>query len=243
MGAFPVGARAASGLVIGQEGRFWPPVSHHRARCDPSARSPRSLLSRAPAADERRRLCARDRLLGRGAGSAARPPPPARRFAARARAGASRVRLSWLLRFFLPSVDRRGLGALGPLLREAGCERVLVICGPGGRHAARLQRELSGVESRVFPEARRHVPQELVERASAAASAFQVDAIVTLGGGSATGLGKGTAARAVVLLRSRLPTTYAGSELTDLYGTTKRRRQTHGRDPRVVPTWPSTTWS
>jgi maleylacetate reductase len=109
-----------------------------------------------------------------------------------------------------------------------------VVCGPGGRHAERIQRELGGLAFQLFSEARRHVPQELVEKASAAASAFQVDAIVTLGGGSATGLGK-----ALRLEHSfyfvAVPTTYAGSELTDLYGTTKDGAKRTARDPRVVP--------
>lgn len=135
---------------------------------------------------------------------------------------------------FLPRVDRRGLEALGSLLREASCERVFVVCGPGARHSERIQRALDGLDFQVFSEARRHVPQELVERASAAASAFQVDAIVTLGGGSATGLGK-----ALRLEHSfyfvAVPTTYAGSELTDFYGTTKDGGKRTARDPRVVP--------
>ncbi len=135
---------------------------------------------------------------------------------------------------FLPRVDRRGLGALGSILREASCERVFVIGGPGGRHAERIRRELGAFESRVFSEARRHVPEELVERASAAVSELEVDAIVTIGGGSATGLGK-----ALRLAHSfhfiAVPTTYAGSELTDLYGTTSAGGKRTARDPRVVP--------
>lgn len=135
---------------------------------------------------------------------------------------------------FLPRVDRRGLGALGSLLREASCERVFVISGPGGRHAARIQQELAGFESRVFAEARRHVPAELVERASAALSELQVDAIVTLGGGSATGLGKALRLEHSFFFIA-VPTTYAGSELTDLYGTTSAGGKRTARDPRVVP--------
>jgi len=86
----------------------------------------------------------------------------------------------------------------------------------------------------VFREARRHVPQLLVARAAEALAAFAGDAVVSIGGGSTTGLGK-----ALRLTRDfffvAVPTTYAGSELTDLYGTTSEGGKRTGRDARVVP--------
>jgi maleylacetate reductase len=133
-----------------------------------------------------------------------------------------------------PRVDRRGLAALGTLVRDAGRRRVFVISGPGARHVGAVERELAGLERHVFAEARRHVPRPLVDRASAALSAFAGDAVVSLGGGSATGL-----AKALRLEHSfffiAVPTTYAGSELTDIYGTTSEGGKRTGRDSRVVP--------
>jgi len=133
-----------------------------------------------------------------------------------------------------PRIERGGLDQLAPLLRAAECRRVLVVSGPSARHAARLERELAGFERETFAEARRHVPSSLVERAAALLHAFAADAVVTVGGGSATGLGK-----ALRLERSfffvAVPTTYAGSELTDLYGTTSAGGKRTGRDARVVP--------
>jgi maleylacetate reductase len=120
------------------------------------------------------------------------------------------------------------------LVRDAGCRRVFVISGPGARHVGVVERELAGLDRFVFAEARRHVPRPLVERAGAALSAFAGDTVVSLGGGSATGL-----AKALRLEHSfffiAIPTTYAGSELTDIYGMTSEGGKRTGRDARVVP--------
>jgi maleylacetate reductase len=134
----------------------------------------------------------------------------------------------------LPRIDRRGLAALGSLLAEAHPRRVLVICGPGARHLERVQRALSGHVVQVFAEARRHVPRALVEKASKALAAFQADAVVSIGGGSATGLGKALRLEHVFFFVA-VPSTYAGSELTDLYGVTSDGGKRTGRDPRVIP--------
>lgn len=113
-------------------------------------------------------------------------------------------------------------------------QRVFVICGKSGRYLERLEPALAGRERCVFAEARRHVPYALVVQAREALRAFGADAVISLGGGSATGLGK-----ALRLDQSfffvAIPTTYAGSELTDIYGTTSDGGKRTGRDVRVVP--------
>lgn len=158
--------------------------------------------------------------------------------AARAASGlfseARRTRVARVALLSTPRIDLGGLSALAPLLREASRRRVLIVCGPGGRHAPRLERELDGFERQTFAEARRHVPSALVERAAAALRAFGADAVVTLGGGSATGLGKALRLELPFFFVA-VPTTYAGSELTDLYGTTSAAGKRTGRDPRVIP--------
>lgn len=133
-----------------------------------------------------------------------------------------------------PRLDRRGLAALPELLAEASCHRVLVVSGPSARFMSRLSNALSGVEWQAFSDARRHVPSDLVVRAARAFEAFDADAVISVGGGSATGL-----AKALRLEKSfffvAVPTTLAGSELTDLYGTTSEGGKRTGRDVRVVP--------
>lgn len=133
-----------------------------------------------------------------------------------------------------PRIDDRGVKALAALLQEAERRRVLVLSGGSARHLSRVLPGLGRFEVEVFAEARRHVPKDLVERARAAFDAFGADAVVSVGGGSATGLGK-----ALRLSRPfffiAVPTTYAGSELTDIYGITSGAGKQTGRDPRVLP--------
>lgn len=133
-----------------------------------------------------------------------------------------------------PHIDHAGLAALRGVLRAAERCRVFVIQGESGRHTARLEAQLQGLEVQHFREARRHVPRELVERAARALAAFRADTVLSIGGGSATGLGK-----ALRLQHSFyfvvVPTTYAGSELTNLYGVTSAAGKQTGRDARVVP--------
>ena len=79
-----------------------------------------------------------------------------------------------------------------------------------------------------------HVPVELAERARGAATASGADVLVCVGGGSSTGLAK------AIALTQRLPivavpTTYAGSEQTTIYGLTGGRHKQTGRDPVVLP--------
>jgi maleylacetate reductase len=133
-----------------------------------------------------------------------------------------------------PHIDHAGLAALRGVLRAAERCRIFVIQGESGRHSARLEPQLQGLEVQHFCEARRHVPRELVERASRALGAFRADTVLSIGGGSTTGLGK-----ALRLEHSFyfvvVPTTYAGSELTNLYGVTSAAGKQTGRDARVVP--------
>ncbi|MBB2893572.1 maleylacetate reductase [Flexivirga oryzae] len=79
-----------------------------------------------------------------------------------------------------------------------------------------------------------HVPVPVGERARAAAADAGVDAIVTVGGGSTTGLGKAVAL-ATGLPIVAVPTTYAGSEATNVWGLTEGETKTTGVDARVLP--------
>jgi alcohol dehydrogenase class IV len=79
-----------------------------------------------------------------------------------------------------------------------------------------------------------HVPIEVAERARAAAAEHDVDLLVSIGGGSATGLAKAVALTTGVPIVA-VPTTYAGSEATDVWGLTEGNRKTTGSDARVLP--------
>jgi len=80
---------------------------------------------------------------------------------------------------------------------------------------------------------RQHVPTELAQEVTDDAMRVGADGVVTLGGGSATGLGKAVALSGLPLVA--VPTTYAGSEMTPVWGVTTAGRKQTGCDPRVVP--------
>jgi alcohol dehydrogenase class IV len=79
-----------------------------------------------------------------------------------------------------------------------------------------------------------HVPVEVAARARAAAAAAEVSVIVTVGGGSTTGLGKAVALTSGLPIIA-VPTTYAGSEATNVWGLTDAATKTTGVDDRVLP--------
>lgn len=114
-----------------------------------------------------------------------------------------------------------------------GARRVMVIVG---RDRVELARQVSaGVPvALVHDEVVMHVPTTVAERAREAASAHDVDALLSVGGGSATGLAKAVALTTGLPIVA-VPTTYAGSEATPVWGLTDARGKTTGTDRRVLP--------
>lgn len=115
-----------------------------------------------------------------------------------------------------------------------GGARVMVIAGTS--QAALADRVTAGLERALrWGEVRQHVPVELARRARAAAAEAGVDVVVSVGGGSTTGLAKAIAMEVDVRVVA-VPTTYAGSEATDVWGLTDEGVKTTGVDGRVLPT-------
>ncbi|MDH6464638.1 maleylacetate reductase [Micromonospora sp. A200] len=79
-----------------------------------------------------------------------------------------------------------------------------------------------------------HVPTDVAERARTAAEEHDVDVLVSIGGGSTTGLAKAVALTTGLPIVA-VPTTYAGSEATNVWGLTEGGRKTTGVDARVLP--------
>jgi maleylacetate reductase len=132
--------------------------------------------------------------------------------------------------FGVDSVQR-----LADEVEHLGLTRVLVLCTPGhrelGEHASALLGEHG---AGVFAGARMHVPVESANAAAQAATEVAADGCVAIGGGSAIGLGKAIAlARDLPVIA--VPTTYAGSEMTPIWGLTERARKRTGRDRKVLP--------
>src|SRR5574337_799550 len=114
-----------------------------------------------------------------------------------------------------------------------GAQRVMVIAAPSEADSAAVVTERIRVAVRhddVAP----HVPVTKAERARAVAAERGVDLIVSVGGGSTTGLAKAVALTTGVPIVA-VPTTYAGSEATNVWGLTEASRKTTGVDDRVLP--------
>ena len=144
-------------------------------------------------------------------------------------------------RFVFPGLSTRvlfGSGMIGEAeaeIRRLGHAKALVLSTPHQKaDAERLASHLGAVSAGLVAGAVMHTPVEVTEEAVAAYRASGATAVVSLGGGSTTGLGKAIALRTgadqVVI-----PTTYAGSEMTDILGETAGGEKTTRRSPDIRP--------
>ena len=131
-----------------------------------------------------------------------------------------------------------GPGSLAGLPDEVaalGLTRVLVLCSPEQEETGRLVAAALGERVvGVLAEARMHVPVEVATRARDLARELGADGCVAVGGGSAVGLGKAIALEHGLPVVA-VPTTYAGSEMTPVWGLTEGGQKRTGRDRRVLP--------
>lgn len=159
---------------------------------------------------------------------------------------------------FGPHVAER----LGELSERAGWQRLLLCTTPRSRargHLAPLEAALGERLVAVYEQVAPHVPAGRVAEATALAAEREVDAVIGLGGGSAIGTAKavslaleeqrtGRPAHAAfptdqpLIPVIAIPTTYAGSEMTPVYGVTHPAEGTGGAarkitvsDPKVAP--------
>jgi len=127
------------------------------------------------------------------------------------------------------------LQQLGHEIEALGATRALVLSTPEQADAARRVAELLGERAAgIFPRAVMHVPIETAREAREEARRLGADCAVAIGGGSTTGLGKAIALDSGLPIIA-IPTTYAGSEMTSIYGLTEAGLKKTGRDLRVLP--------
>ncbi len=157
-----------------------------------------------------------------------------------------------------------GAGALaqiGQAVERFGWQR-LMLCSTsslrrGGQIAA-LERALGGCLVASYEQVQPHVPEAQVTEALALAQTHQADAIIGFGGGSAIGMAKavslaleeqrgagalqesaGSPIQQPLVPVVAIPTTYAGSEMTPVYGVTRQMegesRKMTVTDVRVTP--------
>jgi len=139
----------------------------------------------------------------------------------------------------LPSRVVFGAGVARRWLAEEvarlGAQRLLLICTDRGRaEAEELVAPFSEKVAGTFTAVRMHVPVETAELARKAATAAEADAVLCIGGGSTTGTAKAIALTSGLPIIA-VPSTYAGSEVTPIWGMTEGARKTTGTDPVVLP--------
>jgi maleylacetate reductase len=116
-----------------------------------------------------------------------------------------------------------------------GGSRVLLIGSPGAKeYADELAGALGTRLAARIDHVVMHVPADEAAAAVARAGEVAADLVVCIGGGSSTGLAKAVAKETHLPVLA-VPTTYAGSEMTPIWGLTEGARKTTGRDPHVLP--------
>ena len=131
-----------------------------------------------------------------------------------------------------------GAGSLDQLpdeLDRLGLSRVVILSTPEQQDQA--QRVASLIGSRavtIFDQAVMHVPVETQNAAIQVVKDADLDGGVAIGGGSTTGLGKAIALEHDFPFIA-IPTTYAGSEMTPIWGLTAEGVKQTGRNERIRP--------
>lgn len=127
------------------------------------------------------------------------------------------------------------LSQVGDEVARLGHSRALILSTPHQADQAQaLATTLGPLAAGVFAGAAMHTPTDITATAITAYTDSGATCVISLGGGSTTGLGKAIAVRTgadqVVI-----PTTYAGSEMTDILGETAGGEKTTRRDPAIRP--------
>ena len=131
-----------------------------------------------------------------------------------------------------------GAGSLAQIAQEAELllmQRALVLCTPEQLAQAQRVAGLLGNQAvGIYAKAVMHVPMETARAACDEAKRLNADGLVAFGGGSTTGLAKAIALETGLPILA-IPTSYAGSEMTSIYGITDGGIKKTGKDPRVLP--------
>jgi len=124
---------------------------------------------------------------------------------------------------------------LGDEAERLGAKRLLFLSTPEQvGQAEDIARHLGTRVVGVYSKATMHTPVDVTSDAMSVVEKLGADAVVSIGGGSTTGLGKAIAFR-TDLPQIVVPTTYAGSEATPILGETENGRKVTKSDARILP--------
>ena len=132
---------------------------------------------------------------------------------------------------------RNGLRNIASILEEHSFRKVFVIC------SSRLKEDIeqylqkgASTSCGFFTKAKMHTPIETTEEALALVQDHNYDAILAVGGGSVIGLSKALSLRTGIP-QIVAPTTYAGSEMTNILGETINEIKQTRRDDKIQPAY------
>lgn len=118
-------------------------------------------------------------------------------------------------------------------IERLGARKIMVIASVRERDEA--EKITVGINAAlIHDDVAPHVPLHKAEKARNTAIHNDIDLLVSVGGGSTTGLAKAIALTTALPIIA-VPTTYAGSEATNVWGVTESSRKTTGIDDRVLP--------
>ena len=136
------------------------------------------------------------------------------------------------------------LGAVARLpaaVEKRGWQRLMLCTShsmQSGGQARRVESSLGEKLVAIFDHVQPHVQEVQVQEALALAQDKGVEAVIGLGGGSPIGMAKAVGFPLELPILA-IPTTYAGSEMTPVYGITHTHenppRKVTVRDPKIVP--------
>lgn len=133
---------------------------------------------------------------------------------------------------FEPGASRR---RLAEEVNRMSVSRILLIATERERTLVEeLSAPFSNTIAGIFTNVKSHVPVEVAEEARELARRLKADCLLSIGGGAATGMAKAIAL-AEPLPIVAVPTTYAGSEMTPIWGLTAGKHKTTGISRDVLP--------
>lgn len=120
-------------------------------------------------------------------------------------------------------------------MKLAGWSRAVIVTTPPILDFVReVEAVLGNLCIAVLDKAVMHVPVDVAAEGVAHVKRLQADCVIAVGGGSSIGLAKAIALETSLPIIA-VPTTLAGSEMTNMYGLTEGQLKRTGSDNRVLP--------